>query len=143
VKNKYYTPEIEEFHVGFEYEVKVPEGKCWSKEIFHLNELHIKLIKHVAIQDEFTHRAIRVKYLDKDDIESLGWSYDHDMKESDENIYNKDNWMMLHENGKISITYRDPCKNEEVMIKLRTTEVYNITIKNKSELKKLMKQLNI
>ena len=69
---KYYTPDIAEFHVGFEYEIYVPEKQVWSKEIFYLNESHIDLVKFVGIQIDST-QGVRVKFLDKEDIESLGW----------------------------------------------------------------------
>ena len=42
--SKYYTPLIEEFHPGFEYEIMIPEKSSWSKEVFYLNESHIRLI---------------------------------------------------------------------------------------------------
>ena len=70
---KYYTPSIEEFRVGFEYEVYVPEKELWSKETFYLDASHINLVKYVNIQTENTLKKVRVKYLDREDIESLGW----------------------------------------------------------------------
>ena len=72
---KYYTPELDEFYIGFEYEIMIPEKEMWSKEIFYLNKSHIDLIQYVDIQDEFTKKKIRVKYLDKEDIEILGFKH--------------------------------------------------------------------
>jgi hypothetical protein len=60
--NKYYIPQIEEFHVGFEYELEDPITKLWVKFIFEEDKLwFVKSNK------------VRVKYLDKSDIESLGF----------------------------------------------------------------------
>lgn len=84
--NLYYTPTIEEFHVGFEYEVMIPEKSIWSKEVFFLNDSHINLVKWVTIQDEFTIHKIRVKTLDQSDIESLGW------KLYSQELTNRSNW---------------------------------------------------
>lgn len=69
---KYYTPKIEEYHVGFEYEVfedfdSLPE-KSWHKFAYGdagTND------EGMAAPSESNIR--RVKYLDKEDIESLGW----------------------------------------------------------------------
>ena len=69
MENKYYTPEIEEFYVGFKYERgnKATEGNStkWYKE---------KITSAQEIVDIFCCEEIRVKYLDKEDIESLGFT---------------------------------------------------------------------
>lgn len=133
--NKYYVPEISEFHVGFEYEVMIPEKSTWSKEVFFLNDSHINLVKWVNIQDEFTIHKIRVKTLDKEDIESLGW------KDCD-NIYNTIRWdfndyiLMFYKKDNRYLIFRDCGPNN-----IQT--VFNGFIKNKSELIKLQQQLDI
>ena len=72
--NKYYTPKIEEFHVGFEYEEK--SSGLWTKQVY--NELSPILNKKLeddygvlydTIQDYINQEIIRVKYLDQEDIE--------------------------------------------------------------------------
>ena len=40
--NKYYTPELEEFHVGFEYE-RCDGGYGWIKDSYTRAAEHIKL----------------------------------------------------------------------------------------------------
>ena len=62
-ESKYYTPEIEEFHVGFEYEYKYND-KGWTQKVY---EPHFEVDKIEA------EKYCRVKYLDKEDIESLGF----------------------------------------------------------------------
>ena len=71
---KYYTPEIEEFCVGFEYEQKVKFG--WYNSIFgELNGEYIGEYDNELSECywEIRHNNIRVKYLDKTDIESFGF----------------------------------------------------------------------
>lgn len=74
--SKYYTPEIEEFHVEFEFEQnydlvltieeRVQQESTWYPKIFEVKDF--EFIEHL-IKTEF----VRVKHLDKEDIESLGW----------------------------------------------------------------------
>lgn len=81
---KYYTPAIEEFHVGFEYEInmhfRMAEESKWYSAIITKDNwgANMDIINVLA-------RA-RVKYLDREDIESLGWKYrseeKHNVKEN-------------------------------------------------------------
>ena len=141
MENKYYTPTIEEFHVGFECEVygfnpnnrlNNNFGKKWEKITFSIEDINLLKDKYL---DSF-----RVKYLDREDIESLGWTSD-----DNKTVYYKGNHMLLYreEEHEISIAIADPSKDKDMMISLRSNEVYKITIKNKSELKRLLKQLRI
>lgn len=128
--DKYYKPEIEEFHVGFEYERFVPkanatEEECWDKLSMSVNYLSLD-----EIDDEIIEKEIRVKYLDKEDIESLGWKLNSD-------LYIKDGLTLQLHKDLITIKYYDDFNNEW------RTKVEQITIKNKSELVKLLKQLGI
>jgi len=70
-KEKYYTPKLEEFHVGFEYEVKQSTDPkledwqhSWRSEI--LDKSNIKYLL-----SRLDNNMFRIKYLDKEDIESL------------------------------------------------------------------------
>ena len=74
---KYYTPEIEEFHVGFEYERNEPH-RIYYKEnspteykwVYHKwDESQIKIGK---LRYEIFEKNIRVKLLDSEDIMDLG-----------------------------------------------------------------------
>jgi hypothetical protein len=76
--NLYYTPELEEFHVGFEIELLNIENSQWGKytitesDLLDATHYESSALKHI-LEDEY-----RVKYLDREDIESLGWDYDLD-----------------------------------------------------------------
>lgn len=61
--SKYYIPEIEEFFYGYKYEVLERENE-WLPQIFG---------EHYEPYDDVRDNKIRTKYLDKEDIESLGW----------------------------------------------------------------------
>lgn len=132
--NKYYTPEIEEFHVGFEYEAQDlgddMKNWVWRKQVFEGEETRTYFI------EELDKGEMRVKFIDRDDIESLKWSsvgskpYHFEIKSS---VFTfglafseKDNRVIIYETVQGS-----------------TSVIFNGFIKNKSELKKLMKQLRI
>lgn len=74
MENKYYTPDISEFHVGFEYERM--NGTDWEKA--ELTNVDCWGTMARGYENEFEEidsliRSVRVKYLDKEDIESLGF----------------------------------------------------------------------
>lgn len=129
---KYYTPTIEEFHVEFEFEV---QGLKDNEVIWQ--SISAKNISALTLVDRMT---TRVKYLDKEDIESLGW------KEGLLRINNKE--LHVFRYGEYVIT--SIFKNGNIVdISLFSTlspllsRVFRGTIKNKSELKRLMQQLGI
>ena len=136
--NLYYTPTIEEFHVGFEYErlwLHV-EPPMWGKETFYLNDSHIKLMQYSLGDIE---PLARVKYLDQSDIESLGWVNSEKLE------FTKDTWILRKfEDG--LIIYKDYSNGKfkyPWLYEDSTDKIFEGTIKNKSELIKLMQQLNI
>jgi len=124
MKDKYYTPEIEEFHVGFEYEVKGLKG--WDKKI-------VSSSQDILEMEELMMRSLnpyRVKYLDREDIESLGFkqtSNRNNFRHGDTLIYFRENKDELY----------------PIDIKLKKETYRFLKIKNKSELKRLLKQLGI
>lgn len=133
---KYYTPSIEEFHVGFEFQGFADNG--WEDEsIRNWREL-------CTVIDRYSHTAgFRVKHLDREDIESEGLEYDNNAEPIPERDYNqmlipkafsKGAWMLYH--------YEI---DNVVWIENYDTDSFYFkgVIKNKSELKKLLKQLGI
>ena len=71
-QEKYYTPTIEEFHSGFEYEflMQYLNFYMWQKRVVEPD--------HRSFENYFNYienNSIRVKYLDREDIESLGWAF--------------------------------------------------------------------
>lgn len=129
MENKYYTPELEEFHVGFEFEEMSDSGLMYNKKVFRFGwfDLQREIVKGIEL------KKIRVKHLDKEDIEELGWENN---KKIDIGYFRKDEFVLRFKNEKISIYLYDENWIDTEIIK-------SIKIKNKSELRKLMKQLNI
>ncbi len=139
--SKYYTPELEEFHVGFEYEY-------FYREKWHKHNLDGSPIVHSEL-DEFSddlmklaHAICRVKYLDREDIESLWGKINEWVISKSGGSYR----LILHTRLNLpferTITIemknhvRDGSGDYTVLPVL-----YRIKVKNKSELKKLMKQI--
>lgn len=149
-KFKYYTPDREELHYGFEYEFRprIPEGMMshveqkftyvdwWKKQTIgeEGKTLIEKLENHqypYHLSDVLQYLrdgAVRVKHLDKEDIESLGWKqmgvrhYENSNKNS----------LIIHPDGKIII-----------LVSSHGTCLFDGKIRNKSELKKIMQQIDI
>lgn len=146
---KYYTPTIEEFYVGFEYEIDVKNihnnthiGNKWVNITLDYESLSV-------IQSQIVDKTVRVKCLDEQDILDLGWIkkkeewYEIENKDKDAEITKYRLLFSLYE-----LTENDYHTELFVDIKLGDIEIIVIplgirNIKNKSELKKIMQMLNI
>ena len=138
MENKFYTPKIDEFFVGFEYEHYLTpseyiDGTGWLRCIFPNDPFVGSGILRMK-----SFENIRVKYLDKEDIESFGF------KLKVENKYG-----ITFANELYSIVY-SKLKNNHVEVFLIQPYInesdglkFSGIIKNKSELKKLLIQLEI
>lgn len=164
MESKYYTPTIEEWHVDFEYEQR--------REIWDRSYLGIKVLEYIwepvignlgqfkeGIDPDrkekhyrFTNgqlgfgaysNMIRVKYLDKEDIESLGWEYSEDrgMEENYGIQFIKP--ITYLSGGNVYYRLRFWFNNKRLRIDSLGGNIFDGTIKNKSELKILLKQLGI
>jgi len=146
--NKYYTPEIEEFHVSFEFEKRGSNDRCsWNKCIFNREDLPHLEGKDSLLESISNHYLIldfRVKYLDKEDIESLGWKDWSGM-----GIYEIDGSFPEGDSGSPKPVFRlmkSPIKNKiEIRCDNPSIHFGNFMgiCKNKSELRKVMNQLGI
>ena len=147
MESKYYTPKIEEFCVGFEYAELVTEpvyNERWKFKIKKqvLKNTDIKnTYKLSFIEQDIELDRIRVKYLDREDIESLGWRKGWE--------FDNDEMYILEKDGEedIQLYYNSLTENLElgigISLYIGNVSSVNIYIKNKSELKKLMQQLGI
>lgn len=150
MENKYYTPTIEEFHVGFEYEIgkytKVEDNSddiTYHKFTFpDLPRIGIDYNTRDPFEKLKSFKYLRVKYLDREDIESLGFRREFDkfrpvdifcghLPNDSEAIshvsYNFDSKILFIQNNQ----YED------------NSTIFLGTVKNKSELKQLLKQLKV
>src|SRR5690606_9156175 len=126
-ENKYYQPDISEFHIGFEYEVFDEENEVWSNKIFPEDFICTGTATEPDLVELFYSglKDTRVKYLDRQDIEELGFSH-YKM-----NIFKKDGITILHQ------------KDNHLEIFDESDTLFSGRIKNKTELKKLLKQLKV
>jgi len=134
MENKYYTPEIEEFYVGFEYEQEdINEGGSslsWYKHKIE-NGLDIDQLE----KNEEHGLSYRVKHLDREDIEECGAEF-----QFIESLDFLPPIVSEHfQLGVITIIFKD----NNICIHKNYGLLFQGTIKNKSELKILMKQLGI
>ena len=75
MENKYYQPEIEEFYVGFECEWQCKiRNETWNKQVCDVDLINIAYdaIEHADKEEPFEEQ-FRVKYLDEKDILDLGF----------------------------------------------------------------------
>ena len=139
----YYTPSIEEFHVGFEYEL---ESMLIDTDVVEYST-HICSIKNKLedLESMCKYHTVRVKYLDKEDIESLGFiccKTDKRVFRNKDGIIINTGWGSPIKNG-ITLAIVHPVFDESKMNIIHENYIFNGTIKNKSELKVLMNQIGI
>ena len=140
IDKKFYVPEIAEFHVGFEYEEK--SSGLWTPQTY--NEFSPIINQEILTENDdwadtiagyIKCQIIRVKYLDREDIESLGFKFDK--------------WWISEEKGSIyafdfyGLTFYHESKTIKIWLRDTGEDIFSGTIKNKSELKRLLKQLRI
>lgn len=74
IKEKYYIPEIEEFHVGFEYEDRFDSESEFENKILIADTYEYPDYDNLGfLQYKCKSKDVRVKYLNKEDVESLGF----------------------------------------------------------------------
>lgn len=172
--DKYYTPTIEEFCIGFEYELRHPvlvdKGWVhvyedqWTKEIFTQRDFERGF--GWDRRRDIEEHLIRVKYLDKEDIESLGFKYYGTRDSHTRNGVEESGFLKkLEDDSNVYIKcFLDKDSIVESDLDIQSTDIYTydtstpwdayceggcgpsaqqIVIKNKSELKILLKQLGI
>ena len=150
-QTKYYSPSIEEFHVGFRYQgyfKSILKGEVvepqWEDRVFKSGH------KIYAGNDILIPENCRVKYLDQQDIEELGWVYRgaHWFYKRDsyyEIIEDEHTNYFLHIHGDeskrpYSIILGSPNNGYSLE---GSDHLFNGEIKNFNELERLMKQLKI
>jgi hypothetical protein len=137
-EDKYYTPKIEELHVGFEIQLQNIENAQWGT---------YEIVSGDNISELYTENIdwLRVKFLDREDIESLGWKYTGksiDVWFVMEGDFNMGSWTSY----KVTLQYG--LQDHRVRVNMYDTGVegpnsFLGVVKNKSELKKLMEMIGI
>lgn len=76
MENKYYTPKIEDFHVGFECEIQSSYG--WQKDtwpkVLTLDSLTFQTLIDEGVVKATKKAGLRVAYLTTEQIEAEGWT---------------------------------------------------------------------
>lgn len=152
--DKYYTPTIEEFHIGFEYEYKSTfldgtvksktdyNNAQWIKGIFTLNNFMYIERALTNANNINCNCGIRIKYLDEIDILSLGFIFDEGTSKQ-YSIINKDGETYSID---LNCLERTNSIRDGIGIIIYNDIIEQLFIgyiKNKSELKLLLSQLNI
>lgn len=140
LENKYYQPELWEFHIGFEYEViemcsinGAPKHLQWNKNrLASLGDSKFNwYVKKYP-------KEFRVKHLDKEDIESLGFSlYKIHAGTTTHEFQSKDARYMITFDHNFGSGWNITIMDEVDFI------FFHGYIKNKSELKRILKQVGI
>lgn len=80
--NKYYTPKIEDFYVGFEYEGLISgiSLEYWEYDKFFFHPLYSEYL-----EKRINNNEIRVPYLTKEQIIGEGWKERSDIEEKFKN----------------------------------------------------------
>ena len=138
IDKKFYVPNISEFHIGFEYWLK-------SKEPTSTKRVPIIIKNFSDVQDAircFASDDIVVKHLSKEDIESFGFVCvgigEYQKLEDDTNDFITVDTNFVDDLN-VRICY-EKSTGENVSTEYT---MFDGTIKNKSEFKKLLIQLNI
>ena len=146
---KYYTPTINEFHVGFEYESNYNKSN-WKVATLKYDDV-------ASFFDNYVYDAssieFRVKYLDIEDIESFGFTHTASLKGYQENFRIEKLFRRLNEEHddtmwqNVFLQYAPDIHRiiirNEISDGSEDETFFEGVIKNKSELKKLLIQLNI
>ena len=123
-EKRYYTPNLIEFHVGFEFQTKDGSNGDWYDDAITEDCLY-------KFTDLFKYSQHRVKFLDRSDIESLGW------------VYNK-GWYAHQTGDTLDMQVGGSVRIfREAAIGTTMYPVFQGVIKNKSELKKVMQMIGI
>ena len=151
-QSKYYTPDIQEFKIGFECEFfNNMQDKQWNKVICdqdHIGIAYTCFEEGTKEWEDDISQTFRVKYLDDKDIEECGFTTDAGEIPSKFNYYKllpdktiyqiSPYWHMYHTKRENLVRIYKGMLHEYPY-----TEIFRGDIKNKSELKVLLKQLGI
>jgi hypothetical protein len=143
--NKYYTPELSEFCIGFEYEESIGNDKFVNK-VFDIHTI-LRGLTQCSGNNYTVGNYIKVKYLDKEDLEELGFVKDirtlypcnftgSFKNEKEYYLEYKPFIPEFNLNELLTILKLD-------LINKKHETIFKGTIKNKCELQKILKQLGI
>lgn len=141
METKYYTPKDEEFHIGFEFESKIGNGLIHPSFYEENQEWKQTVVQQGDFFTTIDPKSVRVKFLDQEDIEGLGWYHDQTTKDGAVFFFGSfDQFSLICHNHHLK--FDDNYTNVRISVMLGDN-LFDGKIKNKSELKRLMVQLGI
>ena len=117
MENKYFTPEISDFHIGYEYET-IYLKSVWTKESLRIIDAgwFFESYENDAVPTEF-----RVPYLTKEQIEAEGWTYEGNTRYTWPSFikgdyillfkFKDDHTIHIHDLNKYNTKYSGECKS--------------------------------
>jgi len=142
MEKEYYTPEISELFVGYECQI-IQIGN--PKEVW-LESLIDNTSKFIRYDYLIKNKALRTKYLDKQDIIDLGWNYGNGVTKTLFPMFKIDDKTTLFIHlfkGSIKIT-KCHSYDDNFIQEVSFETIFDGVCKSKNELSKLMKDyLNI
>ncbi len=146
--DNYYTPTIDELHVGMEVEYRDPLKGGWLPSkiagISNMEFVYILGSGRATPIDE-----VRIPYLTSEDIEAEGWVFCDDTKDL-EYEGTEDEELLMHERHYLHTTYSYTgleifFYEDDLSVTIRKNGeiVFNGTIKNRHQLRQVMEMVGI
>lgn len=124
---RYYTPDISEFHVGFEFQFRTLNG--WEKRSCKEYDFS-NYANPEGIEGHLKEDRLRVKHLDIEDILSFGFTVVDEYDDLGQATFEKGEWFVVWTKDATEIHYGEDM-------------VFCGKLKNKSEFGRILKQLEI
>ena len=147
MESEYYIPDISEFYAGFEYELN--EGSMdspdWVKRKYEIDDFICPEHDDYGIDtSDLEDGYIRVKYLDVEDIESLGFTFGYQEFGGTCSIVGSNN--EDRESSRfIGIQFEEDwhgiLSGPTITIYSNSERLFRGVVKNKSELKQMLKMI--
>jgi hypothetical protein len=132
---KYYIPDISDFYVGYQFK------QIWT-DTTRDGKVDVDT-DFVLISRSIDMGMVQTKYLDQEDIESLGWKLLPDWNSNTKKGFEKDNyWLVVDFSNKpciVKIIIKDPC-----ILDINDPEFFRVVLPCKSinELRTIDKMIN-
>jgi len=152
-ESKYYVPELSEFHVGFECEMFSLRNDWYTRE---LDARDVQVAIDICFETNDFDKTYRTKYLDKSDIEECGFVQDgNESGEESPSLFDEHGYSLVYVLDKqlepINTAWTIYHFPDNFLIIERIVNcgigfedmLFRGRVKNKSELKMLLKMLNI
>lgn len=139
-KNKYYTPDISEFHSGFQYEmyngyewVAHQFPSPWWNQASGMGGFNI-------LQECINTEMVRLKYLDRQDIESEGWHLKEDNSDLVSLYFGK---YVKYRSDKMRFNINYCLHTKWMLINFEMGTCFAGKVKNLSEFRRIQKMIGI